>query len=25
VIELLRLCRTFNGDYEGWETQVTTE
>jgi regulator of RNase E activity RraB len=25
VIELLRLCRTFNGDYEGWETQVVTE
>jgi regulator of RNase E activity RraB len=25
VIELLRLCSTFNGDYEGWETQVTTQ
>ena len=24
VIELLRLCRTFNGDYEGWETPVIT-
>jgi uncharacterized protein (TIGR01619 family) len=25
VIELLRLCRTFNGDYEGWETPVVTQ
>lgn len=25
VIELLRLCRTFDGDYEGWETPVTTQ
>lgn len=24
VIELLRLCGTFNGDYKGWETQVIT-
>jgi uncharacterized protein (TIGR01619 family) len=24
VIELLRLCGTFNGDYEGWETPVIT-
>lgn len=24
VIELLRLCRTFNGDYEGWETPIVT-
>jgi regulator of RNase E activity RraB len=22
VIELFRLCGTFNGDYEGWETPV---
>jgi len=25
VIELLRLCGTFNGDYEGWETPVITQ
>jgi uncharacterized protein (TIGR01619 family) len=25
VIELLRLCHTFNGDYEGWETPVVTQ
>jgi uncharacterized protein (TIGR01619 family) len=25
VIELLRLCRNFNGDYEGWETPVVTQ
>jgi regulator of RNase E activity RraB len=25
VVELLRLCGTFNGDYEGWETQVVTQ
>jgi regulator of RNase E activity RraB len=25
VIELLRLCRDFNGDYEGWETPVVTQ
>ena len=25
VIELLRLCRSLNGDYEGWETQVVTQ
>lgn len=24
VIELMRLCRGFNGDYEGWETPVVT-
>ncbi len=24
VIELVRLCRSFNGDYEGWETPVVT-
>ena len=24
VVELLRLCSTFNGDYEGWETPVVT-
>jgi hypothetical protein len=25
VIELLRLCRNFDGDYEGWETRVVTQ
>jgi uncharacterized protein (TIGR01619 family) len=25
VIELLRLCRSFNGDYDGWETKVVTQ
>ncbi|HEY3974062.1 MAG TPA: DUF695 domain-containing protein [Candidatus Sulfotelmatobacter sp.] len=25
VIELLKLCRNFDGDYEGWETQVVTQ
>jgi uncharacterized protein (TIGR01619 family) len=25
VIELLRLCLTFSGDYEGWETPVITQ
>lgn len=25
VIELLRLCHSFNGDYEGWETPVVTQ
>jgi uncharacterized protein (TIGR01619 family) len=25
VIELLGLCRSFNGDYEGWETPVVTQ
>jgi hypothetical protein len=25
VIELLRLCRNFNGAYEGWETQVVAQ
>jgi regulator of RNase E activity RraB len=25
VIELLTLCRNFNGDYEGWETPVVTQ
>jgi hypothetical protein len=25
VIELLRLCRNFNGDYEGWETPVVPQ
>ena len=25
VIELMRLCRNFNGDYEGWETPVITQ
>jgi regulator of RNase E activity RraB len=24
VIELLRLCHNFHGDYEGWETPVVT-
>lgn len=24
VIELLKLCHNFNGDYEGWETPVVT-
>ena len=25
VIELLKLCCSFNGDYEGWETPVVTQ
>jgi uncharacterized protein (TIGR01619 family) len=25
VIELLRLCRGFDGDYDGWETPVVTQ
>jgi hypothetical protein len=25
VIELLRLCRSFNGAYDGWETRVVTQ
>jgi uncharacterized protein (TIGR01619 family) len=25
VLELLRLCHNFNGDYEGWETRVVTQ
>ena len=25
VMELLRLCEQFGGDYDGWETQVTTQ
>jgi len=25
VIELLRLCHNFHGDYEGWETPVVTQ